>query len=643
MRLVDERVTDYRSVEDSGEVQIEPDVTCLVGKNESGKTALLQATYKLNPAETAKTFNEVIDFPSRHSRRLTSRPDAAFPAITATFELSDAELASIEEDLGTGVLPARRFTVTAGYRMPSPRSYQVAVDESAAVRHLTKNLDVTQAAATNVSVAGTIAELIQVLANLSEPTSAANALLGRLQGWRGHSLELHVVDAYLEPRLPRFVYFEDYDHMPGKVSIPHLIAQRDSGELSRGEQALISLLRMVDVRPEDFLESQDHERLIRRLENASNSITDEVFEYWSQNRDLEVDLMVLAAPEPAAPAHLAAGPILQVRVRNRRHRVTVPFDERSRGFVWFFSFLAYFSQLEADADRDLVLLLDEPGLSLHGKAQGDLLRFIDARLAPRHQVLFTTHSPFLIAPGALERVRTVIDVGEGGTKVSADLFKADEDTLFPLFAAMGIELAQTLFVGENILLLEGPSDLIYLEVLTEALQAAGREGLDPRWVKAPVGGAGKLSTFATLFGANKLNVAVLADSSTTDTSALRRLRDNGQLAARALVEISEATGTRDADIEDLFAADFYLDLVNAAYREELPAPITPADLDPRDPRIVRRVEKHFKDRQIDGGRLNHYRPAAALLKERVSLSPKIDQATLERAEQIVARINALLE
>ncbi len=240
-------------------------------------------------------------------------------------------------------------------------------------------------------------------------------------------------------------------------------------------------------------------------------------------------------------------------------------------------------------------------------------------------------------------MRTVIDVGEGGTKVSADLFKADEDTLFPLFAAMGIELAQTLFVGENILLLEGPSDLIYLEVLTEALQAAGREGLDPRWVKAPVGGAGKLSTFATLFGANKLNVAVLADSSTTDTSALRRLRDNGQLAARALVEISEATGTRDADIEDLFAADFYLDLVNAAYREELPAPITPADLDPRDPRIVRRVEKHFKDRQIDGGRLNHYRPAAALLKERVSLSPKIDQATLERAEQIVARINALLE
>jgi hypothetical protein len=192
--------------------------------------------------------------------------------------------------------------------------------------------------------------------------------------------------------------------------------------------------------------------------------------------------------------------------------------------------------------------------------------------------------------------------------VSANIFKADEDTAFPLLAAMGIELTQTLFVGENNLLLEGPSDLIYCDVLTEALALEGRVGLDSHWVPIPVGGAGKLSTFATLLGADKLNVAVVVDSSTKDAGAIKRLRDNDQLNRRALVEISEFTGTADADIEDLFEPGFYLDLVNQAYAQDLPAPITPADLNPHDPRIVRQIETYFQDNNIAGGKFNHYRP-----------------------------------
>lgn len=74
-------------------------------------------------------------------------------------------------------------------------------------------------------------------------------------------------------------------------------------------------------------------------------------------------------------------------MKNFWHRASVPFDDRSRGFVWFFSFLAYFNELEADADQDLILLLDELGLSLHGRAQEDLLRLIDERGRRRHEGL----------------------------------------------------------------------------------------------------------------------------------------------------------------------------------------------------------------------------------------------------------------
>jgi hypothetical protein len=398
---------------------------------------------------------------------------------------------------------------------------------------------------------------------------------------------------------------------------------------------------MAQVTLEDFSKNDQLERLIRDLENAGNAISDEVFEYWTQNQDLSVKLSIHPAEDGAAPP-LNEGPILFVRVDNHRHRATVPFDERSRGFVWFFSFLAYFSELEEGQTSNLIVLLDEPGLSLHARAQQDLLRLIDERLAPRYQVIYTTHSPFMVSPGQFHRVRTVIDHEKGGTKVSAEIFKADDDTVSPLLTAMGIEMTQTLFIGEHTLLLEGPSDLIYLDVLSDLAETRQLTGLDPRWVKTPIGGSGKLSTFVTLLGANKLNVAVLIDSSTKDTGAVRRLRDNGQLARNGLVEISEFTGTGDADIEDLFERDFYLKLVNRAYVSELSQPVTEADLSPGDPRIVRAIEAYFRQHGIAGGKFNHYRPAAVLLREQAALAPAISAATINRADRLFARLNGLI-
>lgn len=465
-------------------------------------------------------------------------------------------------------------------------------------------------------------------------------LLAQLDEWGGEGWRL--LQSVIGPNLPKFVYFDDYDSMPGKASIPDLIQRRDQGTLKRGEQALESLLRIAGSELEDFLVQDNHERLVRRQENANASISREVFKYWRQSKDLVVKLEVLQ-PESGAPAPLNQGPILQIRVFNNRHGVSVPFSERSRGFVWFFSFLAYFTDLEDTVEQQLILLLDEPGLSLHGRAQEDLLDLIDERLAPKHQVLYTTHSPFMVSADHLPRLRTVIDHDEVGTKISAEIFKADEDTAFPLYAAMGIGMTQSLFIGEHTLLLEGPSDLIYLDVLSDALTELGRTGLDPLWVKTPIGGAGKLSTFVTLLGANKVDVAVLVDSSTPDVGAVKRLRDNDQLAKSGLVEISEFTQTSDADIEDIFDPNFYLDLVNRAYAKDLGGTlITTADLNTKDPRIVRQIENHFSGKGIAGGKFSHLKPATTLLREQAALIPALGQATLTRAENLFIRLNSLL-
>ena len=100
---------------------------------------------------------------------------------------------------------------------------------------------------------------------------------------------------------------------------------------------------------------------------------------------------------------------MRARIYNQLHDMTVPFSDRSAGFVWFFSFLVLFSQVKK-RHGNVIILLDEPGLNLHAKAQGDLLRYFKEKLRPEHQVIYTTHSPFMVPPDDLASVRTVEDV-----------------------------------------------------------------------------------------------------------------------------------------------------------------------------------------------------------------------------------------
>ena len=124
---------------------------------------------------------------------------------------------------------------------------------------------------------------------------------------------------------------------------------------------------------------------------------------------------------------------LRIRIWDERHWLSLPFNERSSGFRWFFSFLAAFSQYESSEDP-IIILLDEPGLGLHARAQKDFVRFITERLAKKgRQVLYTTHSPFMVEAGRLERVRNVEDHGrETGSTITKDVVTTDADTVLPL-------------------------------------------------------------------------------------------------------------------------------------------------------------------------------------------------------------------
>lgn len=629
MKLTSFQVTNYRNIEDSGVIPVDGEITCLVGKNESGKTNLLQALFRVNPV-TPTGFDVVKDYPRRrlsaYQRRVESGGSHE-PVVQATFSLEMSDLEDLKESLGSCIQEGAEVHLAIDYANKCEVCFEV--DEAAFVDHMVASTDLPEPVLSSALQTRTLQSLAAVL----EPVAAdstVSLLLEKVRQIQADSLMLYVWANFLKERCPKIMYFDEYRLMAGNANLQDLSSQVKGGT-NEQYQTLIDLLYLAGVTPKSIINDADYEHHKANIESTANEITEEVFAYWKQNTELEVEFDV----------HRKAGqnepPIFYVRIKNTRHKVTVPFDERSKGFVWFFSFMTAFRRLANDNER-MIILLDEPGLSLHASAQGDLLRFMEERLAVDHQVLYTTHSPFMIDSAQLLRVRTVEDAPDTGAVVRSDCFGADSATVFPLQAALSYSLAQTLFLGPNCLLVEGPSDLLYLQTVSDILGTQGKVTLDSRWVVTPVGGAGKLSTFASLIGANQLNTCVLMDFAKKDQQIVDNLMKNGFLTGKKVVLYRSFTGGTEADVEDMFGEDTYLELVRRAY-PEVAGNLKAKDL-PKGVRIIGRIVAAFKN--LGGGEFNHLKPskvAARSLGQDIELDPQ----SVERFEKLFEHINRLLQ
>jgi len=324
---------------------------------------------------------------------------------------------------------------------------------------------------------------------------------------------------------------------------------------------------------------------------------------------------------------------------NSVYDVEVNLDERSRGLKWFFSFYITFSaDTKAGAAQNAILLLDEPGLYLHALSQGDLLRHFSADF--ENQIVYTTHSPFMVPTESLDAIRTVSISQDAGTTVSNDP-AGDSRTLFPLQAALGYSLSQSLFVGSNNLVVEGVTDFWMLSSVSSYLQSLGKTGLPNDMTLTPAGGAQKIPYMVALLTSERLQVLVLFDEEKQSRATRDELVKAKLIRADNIVFVSEgfdATGKpAEADIEDLFEPAVYEALVAESYSKELAGKTL--TLNSHIPRIVKRYEQAF---QSIGLEFHKTRPARLLLSKMGNDAASIiPTSTVERFDRLFAMISKL--
>ncbi|MXY43541.1 MAG: AAA family ATPase [Dehalococcoidia bacterium] len=566
MRLHKARVRNFRSIRETEWFTVQPDKTILVGPNEAGKTVLLKALQQINPPDDVPKFVPLRDYPRSELSDLQLEGTSGghltprqVTVVEASFVLDDEDedaVAQIDARLrGSTYRVGRRLDNTFWHTIDggptAPKYGEIRQD----LVRLASHVDMQDGSgAEGVSESPHRQALSAIVDGWVDATTVQGEDASQLAQWLDEVFPLveegnatqekrfEKLDAAvkvsgirdaavrtLRSRMPVFVYFSNYFRVHPRLHLRHL-ADRieqdilDDDEYDRGNSCLLALLgfsarelsdlgEAPEPGPNDIEAKKAYQDQLDtrsyRLNAASIRLTEHINEVWRPD----------ARRGEAARLRVEADrQYLKVVVEDDLG-VEVELDQRSEGFQWLVSFFVVFFAEARDRYKNAVLLLDEPGLSLHGLKQREF-RTTVSRLAKSNQLLYTTHSPFMVGPDELDLVRVVeMTDRKVGTKVHTTLAAGDSASLLPLQEALGYDLAQSLFSQQRNLVLEGLTDYWYLEATAALLKATGETELSDKISLVPANAAGKVVYFATILHANKLKVAALLDSDAAGDAA----------------------------------------------------------------------------------------------------------------------------
>ncbi len=610
MRLVAARIQKYRCIRDTGWFDIEPAKTIFVGANEAGKTAILQALQQLRAPVGVAGFDSLRDYPrSEYSDFTVSRADPeSIDVVSARFRLDPLDIAELPPGYEDATyVCGRRLDNSSWHRIeggPERLAYTADLDE--ALGDLAAHIDGqhaaaaqgeperepeepgqpepdgepedalpsgalaavtsgwTEDAALTVEMAtGLRAWLDQVAPLVDESNAAEKERYDRLLAVTEMPALHEQALSTLADLVPVFIMFSNYIRVRPLIHLGHLATRLESDVLDDdqydyGNACLMKLLgfsarELSDLGRVAEPAAHDTEGLKRyrdqldrrayQLNAASVRLTNEIRRVWSPNPD---------RPEADRLRVIADGQYLKVVVEDELG-VEIELDQRSEGFQWLVSFFTVFFAESAGKHANAILLLDEPGLSLHGLKQRSF-RSTLSRLAGRSQTIFTTHSPFLVGPDELDIVRLVeMTDRTSGTKVHTTIKAADPVSVVPLQESLGYDLAQSMFTEQRNLVLEGLSDYWYVEATAHLLAEAAIVRMHDEVAMHSAGAAGKVVYYATILHASKLKVAALLDSDAAGDNATKQERLVRSLGHKNVLRTKDAyTGTATKPvIEDM--------------------------------------------------------------------------------------------
>ncbi|WP_212847183.1 ATP-dependent nuclease [Actinoplanes ianthinogenes] len=576
---------------DSGEIDIDQERTLLVGVNEAGKTALLKALQQINAPKGADGFSPLRDYPRANYTEVQrgDRDPSDVLVAEATFVLTDVEkkivLEESPESTGVTEIVIKRYldnTLRWNFGgaelwrtfgdiekdLTRLRAYLVKREGSAEVL---AGLDaLTAGRKPHIALRGEFARkflawLETALPLIDEDDEREENRHDRIKV----ALELDAcvteAGARIRARLPLFVYYSTYFTVRPSINLASLAAREASGDIDPdydfGNLCLLQLLGLTakelselasgEPQPQHYGGGAASDDFLNAVKAYQAKLDDRQYRLNSASVDLTRSIREVWGDDNVQLRLVCDGQYLKVVVVDDIG-VEVELDQRSEGFRWLVSFFVVFKAQAQGELKNAILLLDEPGLSLHALKQQEFRKTV-ARLAEKNQVIYTTHSPFMVGTDELDLVRIVeMTSREAGTKVHTRLVVDDPRSIYPLQAALGYELAQSLFGQSRNLVCEGLTDMMYVEALNTAFTDVGK-GLKASISLVPASSASKVIYYVTLLTSQNLKVAALLDSDQAGDNAAKQDELVQLLGSRKILRTKDYCdpGASRPEIEDL--------------------------------------------------------------------------------------------
>ena len=603
------RVKEFRSVQDSGWIDAER-ITALIGTNESGKTNILLPLWKLNPADEGEI--DLKDDLPRDKYHLYRDATEKPVFILARYVLSEdekTELAKISghsSDEFSEVIVSKDFDNHLFWEFPNEKSdasHLVASANSVLVE-CRQTLEASTSAVSkpederkrkalyivekscellknHEGISDTLKAVKDQLEEFDEDVKSSIACASVLDAIQKIQLLIdesskptlsnckQVTEA-LKSKMPKYVYYSNYGNLDSQIYLPQVLGNLGKQNLGVKEAAkartLKTLFKFVDLDPKEItdlgtestgnltseqiaaISDKKKEREIL-LASASSSFTKSFNEWWKQgNYTFEFQ---------------ADGNFFRIWVSDSVRPERIELEARSTGLQWFFSFYLVFLVESELHHQNAILLLDEPGVTLHPLAQKDLFLFFE-NLSKNNQILYTTHSPFMVDSNHLERVRSVYIDTNGKTVASPDLRAAERlkgknqpQSIYPAHAALGLSVSDTLLINCRPVLVEGESDQVYLSALKSLLISKGKIAPLKEIVFIPTGGTkGVNATAAILIGASEEKPPIILDGDKPGMKIAAELKADFYAASQdRVICVSDFTSVENGEIEDLFPKD----------------------------------------------------------------------------------------
>ncbi len=496
MKLNKVGIKNFRSIVNINLV-IEGDITTLVGANEHGKSNILAAISFLNPTYV---------FDIKKDKRIDGNAIKYCPSIKFSLTLSLAERKQIQELIQSKYPPVI-------IKNEDGVSSEGKPEKEIKLKDIPENIDYERFVGEEDDKS-----YYRINTNDEDVLTEVYKFISQEFG-------------------TKIIYFDEFNDR-----LESIISKVDIEDTERNP-IIQGLLKVCDLEGKEKQIFTDDIGMRQLLDKAPEKITKAVKEAWYQGLQDDINIKIIRDSK---------GENLLIDIEDKN--TYIDFKARSRGFKWFFSFFLKYRAYHDGELKNSIFLIDEPGLFLHPKGQKDLLQYLE-KLGKSNQIIYSTHSPFMINRLKEKRVRVVEKKQKEGTTINTKGFTANWRHMR---TSLGMVLSDSFYFADKTLIVEGPEDKIYILALLQYFIKKENLDVDVNMLSImDSGGAANLPAMARIVKDEERPLIVLIDSDSI--SVLNKLKK--YINDKECKEIKEFNSNA-ATIQDLLPKKYYEKAVN---------------------------------------------------------------------------------